>query len=94
MRAHPSAFASGESIVSSDDRINSELTDGYRDGLDPNSPEPSANCTQSYCYGFLNGREDLRRKLLVRGEEAAAHDTKGLSEGASNAEFPIDLPPQ
>jgi len=94
LRAQPSGFASGGSIVSSDDMINSEMTDGYHDGLDPDSPEPSASRTQSYRYGFLNGRDELRRKTRVRGEEAAAHDAKGLSEGASNAEFPIDLAPQ
>jgi hypothetical protein len=87
-------LASGESIVSSDDIINSEMTDGYRDGLDPNSPEPSANRTRSYHYGFLNGRDDLRRKSPDRGEEAAAHDARGRSEGAGCAEFPVDLAPQ
>jgi hypothetical protein len=91
LRAQPSGFASGGSIVSSDDMISSEMTDGYRDGLDPDSPEPSANRTQSYWHGFLNGRDDLRRQPRVRGEEAAADDAKGLSEGAGNAEFPIDL---
>ena len=72
LRAQPRGFASGETIVSSDDMINSEMNDGYRDGLDPDSPEPSANRTQSYCYGFLNGRDDLRRKPRVRGDSMAA----------------------
>ena len=48
--------------MSSDDMINSEMIDGYRDGLNPDSPEPSAGRTPSYRYGFRNGREDLRRK--------------------------------
>jgi hypothetical protein len=62
--------------MSSDDLINSEMTDGYRDGLNPNSPEPSANRTQSYRYGFLNGRDDLRRKLCGLGESTAARPLK------------------
>jgi hypothetical protein len=48
--------------------INSEMADGYRDGLNPDSPEPSASRTQSYRYGFLNGRDELRRKTRVLGE--------------------------
>jgi hypothetical protein len=62
--------------MSSDDLINSEMTDGYRDGLNPNSPEPSANRTQSYRYGFLNGRDDLRRKLCGLDESTAARPLK------------------
>jgi hypothetical protein len=58
--------------MSSDDLINREMTDGYRDGLNPNSPEPSATRTQSYRYGFLNGRDDLRRKLCGLDESTAA----------------------
>ena len=71
--------------MSSDTMVNSEITDGYRDGLDPNCPEPSAQRTQSYCYGFLNGREDLRRSRLPchsapphhAKEELRRSDTQG-----------------
>ena len=52
--------------------INCEITEGYRAGLNPNSPEPSANRTPSYRYGFLNGRGDLQRKLCLLGDSMSA----------------------
>ena len=39
-----------------------EMIDGYRDGRDPNTPEPSDNRSHSYRHGFANGRDDLRGK--------------------------------
>jgi hypothetical protein len=39
----------------------SEIVEGYRDGLNPDSPEPSANRSHSYRHGFANGRDDRRR---------------------------------
>ena len=41
---------------------NDEMLEGYRDGLDADSPEPSANRSHSYRHGFANGRDDLRKK--------------------------------
>lgn len=41
---------------------NDEMLQGYLDGHDPNSPEPSANRSHSYRHGFANGRDDLRGK--------------------------------
>jgi hypothetical protein len=34
------------------------MMDGYMDGLDISSPEPSGNRSQSYRHGFANGRYD------------------------------------
>jgi hypothetical protein len=39
-----------------------EMTDGYFDGRDPNSPEPSANRSARYRHGFQMGRDDLRKR--------------------------------
>jgi hypothetical protein len=39
----------------------SEIVEGYRDGLNPDSPEPSANRSHSYRHSFANGRDDRRR---------------------------------
>ena len=41
---------------------NQEMVDGYMDGLDLSSPEPSDNRSQSYRHGFANGRDDRRGK--------------------------------
>lgn len=58
-----------------------EVIDGYRDGLNPDSPEPSANRTFSYRFGFANGRDDRRkqprasaREIREEGLQAAAAD--------------------
>lgn len=41
---------------------NDEMVDGYTDGLDLSSPEPSANRSHSYRHGFANGRADRMRR--------------------------------
>ena len=39
-----------------------EMTEGYLDGMDLTSPQPSDNRTASYRHGFENGRDDRRGK--------------------------------
>ena len=41
---------------------NDEMLEGYRDGLDLDNPEPSANRSHSYRHGFTNGRADKNKK--------------------------------
>lgn len=41
---------------------NEDMMLGYMDGLDLDSPEPSANRSHSYRHGFANGRDDRNRK--------------------------------
>lgn len=43
-----------------------EMVQGYRDGNDPESPEPSQNRSRSYRHGFMTGRADLARKPAGR----------------------------
>lgn len=43
-------------------KANDQMVEGYRDGLDLDSPEPSANRSASYRHGFANGRDDRRGK--------------------------------
>jgi hypothetical protein len=38
-----------------------EMVEGYLDGRNLNSPEPSANRSASYRHGFANGRDDRAR---------------------------------
>lgn len=57
---------------------NDEMAQGYRDGRDANSPEPSSNRSHSYRHGFLNGRDDLMRKPRASAER--------LREEAAEAE--------
>lgn len=41
---------------------NDEMVQGYFDGLDLTSPQPSANRSRSYRHGFANGRAESRRE--------------------------------
>ena len=55
---------------------NDEMVQGYWDGFDPDSPEPSANRSRSYRHGFANGRADKSGKSrgLTFDELSAAAD--------------------
>jgi hypothetical protein len=62
-------------------RANPEMVEGYLDGLDAASPEPSENRSRSYRHGFANGRDDLARKprdcasnLIQQAQEAMTED--------------------
>lgn len=46
-----------------------EMTEGYRDGSNPDSPQPSGNRSYSYYHGFANGRDDLRRQPRATAAE-------------------------
>lgn len=59
-----------------------DMVEGYLDGLNAESPEPSHNRSASYRHGFANGRDDKRREpragtALLRqwAEEAITDDT-------------------
>jgi hypothetical protein len=43
-------------------QANSDMVQGYLDGFDPDSPEPSDNRSASYRHGFANGRDDRARR--------------------------------
>ena len=45
-----------------DDIRTDEMLEGYRDGLDLDSPTPSGNRSAAYHHGFLNGRDDRHSK--------------------------------
>lgn len=46
-----------------------DMVEGYRDGRDPNCPEPSSNRSRSYIHGFRNGRDDLRGRPRATAQE-------------------------
>lgn len=48
---------------------NEEMIQGYVDGADPNSPEPSTNRSNSYRHGFANGRSDRAKKSRASYDE-------------------------
>jgi hypothetical protein len=55
---------------------NDEMVQGYMDGFDLDTPEPSANRSESYRHGFANGRADKtgRSRGLTFNQLIAASD--------------------
>ena len=41
--------------------VEDECLEGYRDGLDPDTPKPGPNRSDAYTIGWLNGRDDWQR---------------------------------
>lgn len=58
-----------------------EMGEGYKDGGDPNAPEPSDNRSASYRHGFANARDDIRHK-----PRAAASELRRLAAEAIAAD--------
>lgn len=55
-----------------------DMTVGYFDGIDPNSPEPSSNRSHCYIHGFRNGRDDFNHK--PRATATALRESANLAE--------------
>jgi hypothetical protein len=53
-------------------KANQDMVEGYMDGLDWDSPEPSANRTRNYRHGFANGRDDRRGRPRASCQELSA----------------------
>lgn len=58
-----------------------EMLEGFLDGFDLDSPEPSDNRSRSYRHGFANGRDDRRRQ-----PRASAQELRRLAEEAITAD--------
>lgn len=48
---------------------NDDMVEGYIDGLDLSSPDPSDNRSHSYRHGFANGRDDRTGKPRAKHAE-------------------------
>jgi hypothetical protein len=59
------------------------MVEGYHDGMDPNSPEPSANRSASYRHGFANGRDDIRRQPRDSAANLREAADKAIAEDVS-----------
>ncbi len=64
------------------DDFENDMAEGYRDGRDPDSPQPSFNRSRSYRHGFQSGRDDLAKRTSasaairrIEAEEALRADT-------------------
>jgi hypothetical protein len=72
-----------------------EMVDGYRDGRNLDNPEPSANRSESYRHGFLNGRDDragspraLASELRLAADAAIARDVARAKGDVPNIRRP------
>lgn len=65
--------------------MENDMTVGYFDGLDPNSPEPSTNRSHCYIHGLNNGRDDLKHK--PRATAAILREEATLAEIADKEIF-------
>jgi hypothetical protein len=60
---------------------NDDMLQGYLDGFDLSSPEPSSNRSHSYRHGFANGRDDRHNK-----PRASASEIRRLATEATEAD--------
>ena len=60
-----------------------EMTNGYIDGSDPETPPPSDNRSHAYRHGFANARDDLKGEPRATAEtlRAMAQDAKTRDDG-------------
>ncbi len=69
-----------------------EMVEGYRDGRNPDNPEPSQNRSNSYKHGFANGRDDYARAPRTTTEMLKTDGQQGYSR--RHREFDGPPPPQ
>ena len=62
-----------------------QMIEGYRDGRDPDSPEPSANRSVSYVHGFLNGRDDRAGSPRAPAEVLRLMADKAIKDDVARA---------
>lgn len=63
---------------------NDDMVEGYLDGLDLSSPEPSGNRSHSYRHGFANGRDDRAAKPRASADELRAMADRAIDlDGAA-----------
>lgn len=64
-----------------DDRpANDEMVEGYLDGFNLTTPEPSGNRSRSYCHGFLCGRLD---RTPADWGKYTADQLRGMADAAA-----------
>jgi hypothetical protein len=68
--------------MSEGNRAQREMVEGYLDGRQPGSPEPSANRSAAYRHGFQSGRDDLARKPSAPYEHRKAEADRIIEENA------------
>ena len=71
-----------------------EFQEGYRDGRDPDAPEPSANRSHAYRHSFAVGRAELAKRpiaVAVARVEAALAEEQAAQAWAQYRTTPADV---
>jgi hypothetical protein len=71
-----------------DQPANDEMVQGYMDGFDLSSPEPSANRSRSYRHGFANGRDDRAHKPRDTAENLRRMADEAMEADDADAIWP------
>lgn len=75
----------GISEVRQERPANDDMIEGYRDGYDLSSPEPSGNRSKSYRHGFMIGRLD---KTPAAWGTHSADSLRKMADEAMEADEP------
>ena len=59
---------------------NDDMIEGYLDGRDPDSPEPSANRSASYRHGHAVGRSEINRARIGSFATVVAAADRAMAE--------------
>lgn len=59
---------------------NDDMIEGYYDGRDPDSPEPSANRSASYRHGHAVGRAEIENRRLGSFDAVVAAADRAMTE--------------
>lgn len=71
--------------MGTDQPANQEMVDGYLDGRNADTPEPSANRSQSYRHGWQVGRAEIERRRLGKCDEVRERADNAMRADAANA---------
>jgi hypothetical protein len=60
-----------------------EYVEGYRDGRDPDAPEPSVNRSHRYRHSFAIGRAEIANRPIPYQEAIAAAEEAAIKDDAA-----------
>jgi hypothetical protein len=62
-----------------------DMAEGYRDGGNPDNPEPSENRSASYRHGFANARDDTSGSPRATAQMLRLMAEKAIKDDVANA---------
>lgn len=80
--------------MSQNERAEAERLEGYLDGLDPESPEPSRNRSWSYRHGFICGRADKNKRPAFLSAKEVGLAPEAIEKIRLDFGYEIKTPPE